>query len=294
MKSTKKLLCSIVTTAFLSASCAMLSGTSETVIVPNEKMFPPSSIAKIERSICAIAVYYKVPSDVATVFKKRKEATLWRNFQDAWKMMMNLPQQDGYEYLVFIGAGILLQNDFVITATHLVSDSDKQLEQYDQIIYVIMKGDDTPRDAYVVAKTALRDDDMFYQDYALLKLTDPSGLSGITIAEHQPPVGTPIIHAGSVTGVVWFIRYGFLTEFHMFFRSTGTGTLHISKWTDFPFMCVYPGGPGDSGGGIFNADGELVGMMFCGLDIASTQYVFSNPLYVLKEFLKLAGYYDNL
>jgi len=56
------------------------------------------------------------------------------------------------------------------------------------------------------------------------------------------------------------------------------------------YLCVTPGAPGDSGGGIFSDKGELVGIMYCGIAIYGTHYVFSNPLHMLKEFLKEKGF----
>ena len=50
-------------------------------------------------------------------------------------------------------------------------------------------------------------------------------------------------------------------------------------------MCVFPGGPGDSGGSICNTRGELTGIMYCGLTNYSEEYIFANPLSMLREFL---------
>jgi S1-C subfamily serine protease len=63
----------------------------------------------------------------------------------------------------------------------------------------------------------------------------------------------------------------------------------LSYLCEVPLLTVYPAGPGDSGGGIFNERGELVGMMFAGIQIACEEYVFSYPVSTLQKFLTDAG-----
>ena len=123
----------------------------------------------------------------------------------------------------------------------------------------------------------------------MVKLSEDLGLPGIKIAEQGGLQGSPAMMSGTVSGSAFFARFGFLTEFRRFLRKGTDGVLHLTAWVDFPFTCVYPGGGGDSGGGIFNSAGELIGVMYCGVQIASEQYVFSNPLTMLKEYLVKVG-----
>ena len=284
----------VVSAILVTVNCSSgVCGSDVVTVIPEEEqaIFPPAVVDAVDQHIVAIAVYFELPEMEAKRIKANKDrAVIFKSLQDEWKLPLWLKAREGYEYVVFIGAGTLLKDNYVITVAHLFTDSDPAIQNAPMVIWLMLKGLDRAIPAELIVKTAVTTGDDFWQDYALLRAKEDIGRPGIPVAKTQPYKGSPVIHAGTVHGSAFFLRFGFVTTFHQFFRSSSDGSLHLSQWTDFPLVCVYPGGPGDSGGGIYNTKGELVDIMYCGIKIAAEEYIFSNGLAKLREFITLAGY----
>jgi hypothetical protein len=236
----------------------------------------------------AIVSYFEAPPGMAEKIIKRINAGNLQNqnISPGWPLAVPITRQDGTTLVAIIGAGTLLKDNYAISVAHLFQLNDDQGQPLKRVqSWALQRNLDHPVVAEVVAQTALSEGENFYNDYAVVKLKENLGLKGISIAEDSAAQGEPVLFAGTINGVAFFARFGFMTEFHQFFRRDDQGQLHLSQWVDFPFSCVYPGGGGDSGGGVFNTRGQLIGVMYCGVEIASVEYIFTNPLSLLKEFL---------
>jgi hypothetical protein len=103
-------------------------------------------------------------------------------------------------------------------------------------------------------------------------------------------VGEEVIFQGTPRGVAFFHRIGFISEFNYLLQRHENGNLLLKPECNVPFQVVYPGAPGDSGGGIFNHKGELCGIMYLGLSTNEFTIILSNPTANLRAFLVKAGY----
>jgi len=193
-------------------------------------------------------------------------------------------------YIAYIGAGTVLPDDYVVTVEHLF-DYDKKTQG---MICMVWFPDGRVIEANIV-KLSEHSKIKDWNDYALLKLRQPAGLPGIKIAKREPQLMDPILFSGSTGGMMFRLRAGYL-EFSQgtLVQEQFSGRLAHVQWFDFPFYTVHPGGPGDSGGGIFNDKGELIGIMYCGVTNYSEEYIFSNPLDVLRGWLKGTLAYKSL
>jgi S1-C subfamily serine protease len=123
-------------------------------------------------------------------------------------------------------------------------------------------------------------------DYAVIKTKEDMGLRGLSIAKKEPLRGEKVMFGCSVGGSAFFLRFGWMTKYHKFFVRGSDGQLHLTQWNEFAYNCTYPSGPGDSGSGIFNIKGQLVGIMYCGINVYEEMYCFANPVSMLHEFLE--------
>lgn len=251
-------------------------------------IYAPEMVQNVLDHSLAVVSYFDAPPGVAEkVIKRINNVDIQnRDITPGWPLAVPIAGQDGATLVAIIGAATLLKDNYAITVAHLFQLNDDQGQPLKLFkSWVLQRNTDHPIEVNVVAKTNLSSDNDFYNDYAVVKLREDLGLRGLSISEESAAQGDPVFFAGSINGVAFFARFGFVTEFHKFFRRDDQGQLHLSQWTDFPFVCVYPGGGGDSGGGVFNTKGKLVGVMYCGVEIASVEYIFTNPLTLLKEFL---------
>ena len=68
--------------------------------------------------------------------------------------------------------------------------------------------------------------------------------------------------------MAFFTRFGYVTDWKYYFKRGDDGGLHLSYYEDFNYwVCTGGGGPGDSGGSVKNVNGEIVTIMYCGLDV---------------------------
>ena len=234
---------------------------------------PEGKVSLIRQHTVSIAVYY-VMSD--------NQYHTWQTDPDnQFHGIITTPVAAQYpdKAAAIIGSGTILRDNYVMTVRHMVDD------HYGvgfSNIYVFIPGFDHPVQADLVCKSP---GDNFYDDYAVLKLREDAGLPGLRVAEKQPVPGEKVIFTGSTGGFAFFSRFGHVTELQWHFRTDNAGILHLTTWEEFPYMCVFPGGPGDSGGSICNVKGELAGIMYCGLTNYSEEYIFANPLDMLRKFL---------
>jgi len=246
-------------------------------------------IQKIEQHEVAIAVYYYMDEQEYTKRMQNREPSMpklptLRRSEIAIPLGLKTSQKGGTYYTIcYIGSGILLKDNHILTVRHLFAHAVNTLGAK---IYVFKRGLNHVMEADIVA---ISEGVEFTDDYAVIKLKEDLGFPGLKIAKkdtkNEPKKGDNIIFGGSVGGVAFFTRYGHLTDFHWFLRKDENDQLHLSTWTDFPFLCVYPGGPGDSGSSIINVRGEIVSLVYIGIENYSEEYLFGNPTSMIWDFL---------
>ena len=259
------------------------------------KFCPDHVISKIRAHTVSIATYYIMDEETISRFAKETHLN-W------YPIDTTGPQKAA----AVIGSGTIIKDNHVITVRHMFDDHYGIPPSQ---IWVFIAGWDHAVRADMVAKSwesrylrnakadiILNDDGTaeiesreFWDDYAVIKLREDVGLPGLPIGKEQPKPGEKIINSGSTGGFAWFTRYSRVAELQFYFRRASDATLHLTPWENFPYMVIYPGGPGDLGGSICNTKGELVGIMYCGLTNYSEEYVFANPTYMLHEFLEKNG-----
>jgi S1-C subfamily serine protease len=185
--------------------------------------------------------------------------------------------------IAYIGSGTLLKDNHIITVRHLF---DHDANTYDRKIWVFHQQVDHPIEADLIAITENKVDNDYYNDYACIKLRENLGLPGLPIAKKDPQLGEKVMFGGSVGGTAFFLRFGVVSHFKYYFRKDDDGRLHLSHWVKYQFTTVSPSGPGDSGSAIINTQGEIVGVIYIGVNIYEQMYCFSNPVEMLWEFLE--------
>jgi len=234
---------------------------------------PESVISNVRRHTVSIATYYIM------------DIEMYAKFMADNRMFVKYPVQiEGpKKCAAIIGAGTVLRDNHVVSVRHMFDD-------YYGIppskIYVFIQGHGHAVEADVVCKSKAG---TFYDDYAIIKLREKTHLPGLRIGEEQPKTGDRVIFTGSTGGFAFFSRFGHVAELRWYFRSDERQVLHLTPFEQFSYMVTFPGGPGDSGGSICNVKGELVGIMYCGLTNYSEEYIFANPLDMLKNFLRVNG-----
>jgi len=254
--------------------------------------FMQPTIESVRDHSVAVVTYFAVPKDQieGIRIKLAKEGITSRQVSPGWPYVLPIKLRQDEAALAIIGSATLVKQGYVVSVAHMFQLEDDKGQPLRRLqSWILQRHTDHPVPIKLVCCTDLRKV-QFQNDYAVAQLTEDLGLPGIEICDTEPAQADPVMFTGTVAGAAYFARFGFLTEFHYFFRADDRGQLHLSKWCDAPFWTVYPGGGGDSGGGIFNTRGELIGIMYCGMKIADEQYVFSNSLCMLRDYLKQAGF----
>ena len=250
---------------------------------PSVEFAPQSVVESIDAHTVAIATYFTVPAEQAEKLACNGDAMLMPSDTERfWRERIPQPMQErpGTRTIAYIGAGTILKDNHIITVRHLF---DKDYEYQEMAIWVFKAGLDHAVRADVVA---ISDSDAMSDDYAVIKLREDLGLPGLKIAESGDlKKGDKIIWSGSVGGMAFFTRFGYVTDWKYYFRKADDGTLHLSFYEEFNYWCLYPGGPGDSGGSVKNVRGEIVTIMYCGLNVYKEHYIFGNPVSMLWAFL---------
>jgi len=235
-------------------------------------------VAGIRGNSATIAVYYTVTE---AEYQKRIKAL------DSGKSRAGcivVPVGSAQERtLAYIGAGTVIKDNYVLTVRHLFVHEEGAIRK---VVWMMFDDVDHSVEADIVAISA---GEKFYDDYAVLKLKENINRIGAPVAEASPSVGEDVAYVGSLRGSAYFMRFMKATKYQKYLRTDEQSALHLSFLEEFPLVCVYPGGPGDSGGGIFNTRGELVGIMYCGMELGTEGFIFSNPIEMARAFLIANG-----
>lgn len=264
----KLVILSIVFALFLSTGCSQR---------PTPYFAPPSVIANVYNHIVSIAVYYYMSEQE---WEKRLHLD-----QDEDSIFLD-PKEDyqgkPIKCVAYIGSGTILRDNSILTVRHLFSHDDNT---YSRTIWVFHQNVDHPIEADLLAMTEKKTEDDYFNDYAVIQMREDLGLPGIPVATKDASLGEKVMFGCSVGGTAFFLRFGYASKFRRFFTKDDGGRLHLSYWTDYEFTTVHPSGPGDSGSGIFNIHGELVGVAYIGVNIYEQIYCFSNPVSMIWDFL---------
>lgn len=231
---------------------------------------------KVDQATCAVSSYFEMSEGQMQRFGEKK-GPISHPF-------ITVPMgqiKDSPNYVVaYIGAGTLLKDNYVLTVRHMVRDEDGTAARN---VYCIFDGIDHAIEARVVFVSEGKD---FADDYALLKLGEDIKRQGLKFAGREFKHGEWVIYSGSTGGLAFWTRVGHAVDLRYYlYKGEADGILHLGMFENFAMTTVYPGGPGDSGGSIKNEKGEIIGLMYCGLSLYDECYIFSNPLWLLEEFL---------
>jgi S1-C subfamily serine protease len=264
----KLIVLSIVLALFISTGCTQR---------PTPYFAPPSVIENVYNHIVPIAVYYYMSEEEWTLRMMLGEDPS-AVFMDTDEEHQGKP----IKCVAYIGSGTIMKNNNILTVRHLFSHADNT---YAKKIWVFHQKSDHAIEADLVAITDKKTDEDHYNDYAVIKMRENLGLPGIPIATKDVRLGEKVMFGCSLGGTAYFMRFGYASKFKWFFKKDDQGKLHLSYWTEYYFTTIHPSGPGDSGSGIFNIKGELVGVAYIGLDIYEQVYCFSNPVGMIWDFL---------
>lgn len=237
---------------------------------------PDKVIESIDNHSVAIAVYYIMGEEE---FNRRYDRHDTPTSELCQVIFIDTPNQQGLKQVAYIGAGTVLKDNHIITVAHLINHDENTLGTH---IYIFKKGYEWYYEADVIAKCYMQEST--YDDYAVLKVRKDMHLPGVKISPTPPQIGDKVIYVGSPRGLAFCRRFGYLSSQKYRLYKADDGNLHIGYWERFEYYMVTGGSPGDSGGGIFNKKGELIGIMYYGVNIGHTP-VFSNPLKYLWRFL---------
>jgi len=158
------------------------------------------------------------------------------------------------------GAGVFIgKSGEILTAAHVVNQHSR---------YRITSTDGTQ----AVAKLIGMDEQ---QDIAILKVAHQSGLAAPLASTAKLPVGAPVIAVGTPEGEPFTVTAGIVT--------TSKQRFWQSMYDDFLGVDARIVG-GNSGGGIFNQEGQLVGILSFGGAYQSLGYAV--PIDRAKEVIK--------
>lgn len=233
--------------------------------------------AQVSKYCVGIAAYFPYKPDT---YNKIREKYIRRR----WILDSAIVTQDEKQYMVFFGAGTVIKFNYIVTVAHLFDEEYEKPE----MSYVLMDGLDHAVKLKVLVVTDLNAN--YVDDYALVQPEEDLGLLGAKIGRANPKISETVVFQGCPGGVSFFRRIGFISDLNWMFGRNDNGVFVMSHFGPFPFQIVYPGAPGDSGGGIFNNKGELVGVMYLGLNVHSMTLVMSNPTQNLRDFLTKNGY----
>jgi S1-C subfamily serine protease len=266
--------------------------------VPPKLDFEYSVIENVRRHTVAIAVYYTMSEIEYTKRMAQGTTRKWSLDRDHyfWKQLVvpvkvTTPQgiETPIKCLAYIGSGTVIAKNYILSVRHLFEHTENTIGM---MIWVFMDGVDHPVQADVEAMSAGK---VECDDYALIKPREDFRLPGLKIAPRDSAkVGDTVMATGSPGGMAFFVRFVKLTSFDWFFQTDEAGILHLSSYENFPFWCIYPSGPGDSGGSIKNLRGEIIGILYCGVTVYEENYTFSNPTGFIHDFLECNGHKDLL
>jgi hypothetical protein len=277
-------LASIALMAFLYTGCP---------VIQDAEFAPSYIIDNVYDHIVAFAVYYYMPPEEW----ERRTSKQGLSIKDPVKRIdmegYAVPIEDEFLWkgkpakcIAYIGSGCVVSpvdeygRNYVLSARHLFKHDENT---YDSVIYMAMEGVNKFIEGEIIA---ISDGEEEWDDYAVVRMKAPLYLRGLRIAFSDPKPGERVIFGSGVGGSAFFVRFGFASRFHKFFRKDEEGQLHLSHWNAFQFITVYPGGGGDSGSVIVNTKGRICGLVYCGVSIYDETYLFSNPIGKLHEFLR--------
>jgi hypothetical protein len=236
----------------------------------------PDVVQKIDDHTLAVATIYAMSEEEWT--KRIQNRPRWQ--QIIPMLGVGFVQQKPARFLAYIGSATVLKDNYAITVSHLF---DHEPETYGYKIWAFKRGIDHPIECELVCRGDISKNAV--NDYAVICPKENLGVPGLKIATVEPRMGDRVIWSGSVGGLAFFTRFGHITKLGQYLNVPADGRLHLSYFEEFDFWVVYPSGPGDSGGSVKNCRGEIIGILYVGINVYEEQYVFSNPLDFLWAFL---------
>jgi len=241
---------------------------------------------KINENTVTIAVYYYMGEEE---FRKRmssfKGVEVTKKNGDFYNLQIVIPikrDNEDLKILAYIGSGTLLRDNHIISVKHLFDQTENIIKRKIWVFHASNEPVLTEADLVVMSIG-----NEFCDDYAVIKTKEDLNCKGVRIVKaNSTKRGDKVIFVGSPGGVAFFVRFGYATTFKNFLKKNEAGNLVLSRYNSFPYWCIYPGGPGDSGGSIRDIYGNLISILYCGIELYSEEYIFANSTKMLWDFLK--------
>lgn len=157
-----------------------------------------------------------------------------------------------------VGSGVYLGHGLILTARHAVVKDldDVQSDRYD--IYVV---DSTGKENH--AKPVLISESA---DYAIIRVPDLD-VPAATLTCRMPVVDEPVTLVGTAYGFIENgVAHGTVSSTHLndvVFAIKTDSTLAAYGWSSLVIAAI-AGAPGDSGGPVYDANGDVIGVMVAG------------------------------
>lgn len=241
-------------------------------------------IEKIKAHRISISVHYEMTEKEYLFRMKQYKTNPWKSWDKPILLKQDLSTRN--VTVAYLGSGTILKDNFIISVNHLF-DGERQNNTLSMNIWMLKEGMDHPVKCKLIVRTKCELTKISSNDYAIVEMEENLGLPGLKIAKPDSlKMGDKVIFSGSVGGLAFFSRFGYVTQLKNYFTKDAQGRLTLTSFENFPFWTIYPSGSGDSGGGVTNVKGELVTIMYCGITVSSEAYVFGNPTQMIWDFLK--------
>lgn len=253
----------------------------------SEPAIDPGIIAQANAHTISVVTIYAMSEEE---WQRRVEARQAGAFRGDPTLFVPLnaqvTDQDGkpIKFLAYIGSATIIADNHAISVSHLFS---QEAGTYGYKTFAFKDGMDHAVECDLVAKGDIEAD--WCNDYAVVRLREDLGLPGLKIATAAPKEGDLVIYSGSVGGLAFFTRFDTLQIIRGYFEVGQDGQLHLKLFGPDWFWVIHESGPGDSGGSIKNLKGEIIGIMYVGISVYQSQWVFSNQQFYLWQFLKANG-----
>ena len=169
-------------------------------------------------------------------------------------------------YRVFIGAGTVVEGIGILTVNHIVEERGEN-----GFIFIW-----SPEISNVIKGVVKRCD----IDLDLAIIEPEKSIPGCKIAEEEPAEGEQILWIGCPHKMVLWVRFGLMEKIPYMIYVDEAMKFRIK---DFHLIPLLPGGPGDSGGGVFNSRGELIGVIMKRHDYFPMAFALPMTKEIFKE-----------
>lgn len=191
------------------------------------------------------------------------------------KIVILQEQNDEYNWIGVCG-GTWVDADHILTAYHCTQHHPEKDSNPQEVFHFMVWGDDTIYQAYIDKQDKLH-------DLVLLRAANAVEHLVARVGDSLPGMGEPIQIIASVGGYQWSYRRGWVAGYRdeQFLKTLHARDNNQGPWMQMDMNINY----GDSGGGVFDRDGQLCGVVdFISEDVSGGGFAMDGR--VIADFLK--------